>query len=234
MSDDTPPNNSKSGNRCEKSDFGKLQRSSTKSNELLDPLDSDNRDLLLKELDDRHRYSRFIAQAYLAWYTFFVTLNLTIMVLSLANATKIEPHEAAMSKSFLVFNFLGILTTLAILRGTTNQQTRIYDILKVLIKGSNKRIDVKPLCTCCLCRIIKVGVTPIKSIGRVCQVIRIVLKGRRAWIVRKHKRNLQTRVNVDLLRSPYPNHLFILLPIAFALSHFVLIGFWIVFLIDGF
>jgi hypothetical protein len=90
-------------------------------------------ELLLKELDERHLYSRFIAQAYLAWYTFFVTLNLTIMGVSFAYADKIAlTFRLFLAGSFLLFNALAIFMTAFILGGTENQQKRIKKIIDAL------------------------------------------------------------------------------------------------------
>lgn len=92
------------------------------------------RELLLKELAERHQYSRFIAQAYLAWYTFFVTVNLAIMGVSLANAEKIIiSFRFFMTGSFLLFNAVGLRMTTVILRGTDKQRDRIKKVVTALI-----------------------------------------------------------------------------------------------------
>lgn len=95
-------------------------------------------ELLLKELDERHRYSRFIAHGFLMWHTFFVSLNLFIMGVSLAHAAQIEGYRKPMVVSFLIFNFLGIFTAAVILRGTQTQQTRIKEIIYALTQKPEK------------------------------------------------------------------------------------------------
>jgi hypothetical protein len=102
-------------------------------------LDPHIRELLLKELGERHQYSRFIAQAYLAWYTFFVTVNLAIMGVSLANADKIIiSFRLYMAGCFLIFNAAGLLMTSVILRGTDRQRTRINKVVKALVESPER------------------------------------------------------------------------------------------------
>ncbi len=95
-------------------------------------------DLLLKELEERHHYSRFIAQAYMTWYTFFITLNLFIMGASLTNFDKLADLDKIanirlfMVWAFLIFNGLGAIATIFIYRGTKKQRDRIDKIIEEL------------------------------------------------------------------------------------------------------
>jgi len=149
------PSNSKQKETAQKDrDTGEVLPMETDTDQQLVPLDSDigrlpsreselNKqgpaggpkihELLLKELDERHHYSRFIAQAFMTWYTFFVTLNLAIMGVSLANADKIVAFlRPFMVISFVIFNFLGVFTTYFIHLGTAKQQKRIDEIISKL------------------------------------------------------------------------------------------------------
>ncbi len=183
-------------------------------------INSDTRELLLRELDERHRYSRFIAQAYLAWYTFFVTLNLYIMGVSLNNGGKILEYQFPMTVSFLAFNIIGVLAIFVIFRGTGNQRSRIDEVIKILNEPpaqnsiTKQNSGVKPPCQCYSCRICRASC-------RICEVIERLLQ----------KREPQKKIKAI---SPYPHYLFKLLSIVFAVSHMVLICFWIAFLIYGF
>lgn len=181
--------------------------------QLSQKISPDTRALLLRELDERHLYSRFIAQAYLAWYTFFVTLNLYIMGSSLQKDSKILDYQVSMTVAFLVFNIIGMGAILVIIRGTGNQRSRIDEVIKIL--NGQDGITVED------------GDRPgffrriYNAFGRTCRVIKKLLR----------KRIPETEVRMI---SPYPHYLFKLLSAVFFLSHVVLICFWLAFLIYGF
>jgi hypothetical protein len=89
-------------------------------------------DLLIKELEERYHNSRFIAHAFMMWYTFFIALNLVTMGAGLTNFDKIKDIRLYIVVVFSIFNLLGVLATYYIYRGTKNERKRIDKIIKEL------------------------------------------------------------------------------------------------------
>lgn len=93
-------------------------------------------ELLLRELDDRNQNSRAAMQAFIAWYTFFVTTNLGVIGLALTNADKITAVRSFVSGLFILINVLAILATLALMWANAVQDARIADIVRELKRCS--------------------------------------------------------------------------------------------------
>lgn len=89
-------------------------------------------ELLLKELDERNQNARAVMQGYLAWYTFFVTANITIIGLALINADKISSVRPYLAGLFIIINLLAIVGTLIIVIANGHQNERVKEVIAEL------------------------------------------------------------------------------------------------------
>jgi hypothetical protein len=89
-------------------------------------------ELLLKELDERNQNTRTAMQAFIAWYSFFITTNLGVIGLAFTNAEKAAAVRPYLSGLFIFINVLAISATFAVAWASAAQGDRINEIIRDL------------------------------------------------------------------------------------------------------